>query len=609
MATSLAPSTVPYPLTKTNYLSKDFLTLRAELLGKLPLITGGRYTNLNESDPGLAMLETFFSSVDNLLFYIDMQGQELDLERARQRVDVIRLLRLIGYEMRGKAASQGTITIQVAPTASPIYPVTISVGTQVTAQGTAGALTFTTTEAATLVGPTDSKTVTVVEGINNSTTFISDGTPTQKFLINTSNVDKKTVQVTVNEDPTDPSISPVPWILVDSFYNYESTDQVFKVQIDEYARVYIIFGDGQFGLIPDQNATIYATFIQTDGAEGNVGQNAISRVSSGVPLVQDSKGGSVQLTVVNSEATAGGDDVENIEEAKATALGLLFGLNRALSRGDYEALTESVPSVTQAIAWGENEEQNPDYRLLNLVRVCFFCESFADMYYNNASRASYRSLRDNQVRTLLTSKMPITTRLMFVDPQFIDVFVNLTVAVDTTKYDPNTVIDQIRFNILDSYNIGNVTFGQDVRISTILSLANAIDGVAWAQVTRLDITPPGTSPDTAPNPPLDIVMDKWKVPTFADISLVTPSSVAIPPAPYLQLVSPVSYNVGQNDVTVINPDAQSDILTSSFTYIPGANLQHINITYTTLTNGPNPAGGWFGNPVPASDSTTYSSLE
>ena len=604
-------STKPFPLTKTNYLSKDFLTLRDELLAKLPLITKGRWSNLNESDPGIAMLETFFSSVDNLLFYLDMQGQELDLNMARQRADVIRLLRLIGYEMRGVAASRGSVTIQVSPSETPIYPVTIQGGTQVSAQGDTGSLTFTTVGpgSVTLVGPTDSKTVRVVQGINSTTTFISDGTPTQKFLINASNVDKTTVQLTVDEDPTD-NINPIPWILVDSFYNSESVDVHYKVQIDEFARVYVIFGDGQFGYIPPQNATIYATFVQTDGINGNVGQNAISRVSSGVPLVQDAKGNKVNLSVVNSEATAGGEDVENIEEAKTTALGLLFGLNRAMSRGDYEALTESIPGVTKAIAWGENEEQNPDYRLLNRVRVSFFSDAFADMYYNPSSRASYRSLRDNQVRTLLTQKMPITTRLVFVDPQFIDIFVNLEIGVDTSQYDPNIVLDQIRFNILNYFNISTVTFGQDVRISTILSLVNAVDGVSWSRVTRLYTTPPDLPPDIAPNPPLDIVLEKWKLPTFADTpSFVIPSTPRVSP-PYLQINgTPVSYSVGQNDVKIVNPDLQSDILVNGYLYVPGDNLQHINIQYTAITDEPSPQGGYFGHPSPESDFTTYSSLE
>ena len=207
------------------------------------------------------------------------------------------------------------------------------------------------------------------------------------------------------------------------------------------------------------------------------------------------------------------------------------------------------------------------------------------------------------------ARMPITTRLVFIDPIFVDIFVSLTIGVDTTKYDPNVVMDQIRYNILNYYDINSVTFGQDIRISNILALTNAIDGVSWAQVTRLHTTPPSLTQDTAPNPPLDIELEKWKLPSFVDMPLAT--NVANPSVspPYVQGVTPISFNIGQNDIKVINPDQQVDILTGAYTYFPGSNLQHITISYTSTVDGPTPQGGYFGNPIPESDFTTYSSLE
>jgi len=90
MATSTA-------ITKINYLSKDFLTLRDEMLQRLPVLTNGKWSNLNESDPGIAMLEVFMSMVDNILFYQDQMAQEVYLPTARQRNNVIKLVRLLGY--------------------------------------------------------------------------------------------------------------------------------------------------------------------------------------------------------------------------------------------------------------------------------------------------------------------------------------------------------------------------------------------------------------------------------------------------------------------------------------------------------------------------------
>lgn len=597
-----------FPLVKTNYLSIDYLTLRDELLAKIPLLTSGRWTNLNESDPGITMLELLISMTDNLMFYLDMQGQELDISRARQRANVIRLLRLINYEINGVRSATGTITFGIAPTENPTYPVTIQKGTQATAQSTSGSLIFTTMNTVSLIGPTDKKTVSVIQGSTSLDSFVSDGSQNQKFILSASNIDRGTVVVFIDDNPnsTNPTTQ---WDNVTSFYNSDLNSHVYKTETDENSRVFVIFGDGQFGKIPVANAQINISYIESDGEAGNVGRNAINQVISNVPLVVDAKGNKVQLSVINSEATAGGADIESIEHAKATAAGLLFALNRAMSKDDYTALMTSLPGVDKAVAWGENEESNPDYRLMNRVRVTFFSNAFKDMFYNDASRASYRSLRDNQLRPLLTSKMPITTRLVFIDPVLIDIFVSMQIGIDTSRYDPNIVLDQVRFNILNQYDISSVVFGQDVRISTLTSLAQQAVGVSWARVTRLDTNPPTTSPDTAPQPPLDIVLEKWKIPTLVDSNTMllvdTPTNVT---PPYVQAITPTTSKIGQNDITVINPDLQSDIFVNGYSYFPSSNLPHISLSYTSIVDEPSPQGGFYGNPTPEADDTTYYSV-
>lgn len=595
-------------VNKTNYTSKDYTTLREELLQSIPILTQGKWTNLNESDPGITMLELFMSMADNLLFYMDMQGQEIDITKARQRVNVIKLLRLIGYEMRGVAAARGLVTLQPSPNQNIIYPIYIGKGAQLTSQNQNTSLVFTTTESTVLSSISDIKTVPVVQGITTTDTFISDGTTSQKFILSSSRIDKESIEVYVDNSPSD--TGSLPWNKVSSFYQSNYTSKDYKVQVDEYNRTAIIFGDGQFGKVPALNITITIKYIVSDGALGNVGKDAITQVSSGIPLVQDATGNRAGVSILTSSATAGGADAESIEQAKETATGLLFGLNRALSREDYKALMLSVPGVSKAIAWGENEEQNPDYRLMNRVRVSFFSKDFSDMFYNPATRASYRALRDNQVRKLLLAKMPITTRLVFVDPVLTDIFVTVQIGVNTNKYDPNIVADKIRSAILNYYSLENTFFGQDVRISNILSLANNVQGVSWARVSRLHTTPPTSTPDTAPTYPIDIVLEKWKLPTFSDSIINSPSEVtpnAVPP--YIQAITPPNYSLGQNDIIVINPDDQSDILINGFTYYPGTNLQHITVSYTAITDEPMPQGGYYGHPNPEADYVTYSSLE
>lgn len=602
-------ATPTYPLKKINYLSKDFLTLRDELLQTLPIITGGRYSNINESDPGIAILEVFMSMVDNLMFYQDMMAQEVYFPTARQRNNVIKLLRLIGYEFNSVTAATGTVTVAVQSNAFPYYPVTIASGSQFSAQSetTNQTLIFTSTQSVSLSSSSDTKTIPVIQGVSTTETFTSDGSPSQKFSMGNSSIDKTTVTVSVSTSPLD-NTSTVPWTVVSSFYVSEFDDPHFKVEIDEFSRVSVIFGDGQFGKIPPVGTNILVNYFVTEGSTGNVGNNAINSVVSSAPLIVDNLGGTVALSIVGSQGTAGGADIESIEHAKQTAQGLLFGLRRALSRDDFASLTLSIPGVDKAVAWGENEESNPDYRLYNKVRVCFFSKTLADMYYNPANRASYRSLRDFSVKPLLLNRMPITARLVFVDPIFVDIFVTLRLGIDSVNNDSNVVIDQVKSALLDFYSYDNISFGQDIRISDILSTVNNVQGIKWSSVTRLAKTPPNTVPDSAPQPPIDIVINKWEIATLLDIN-ISPASVANTNlgTNYLEVTVPSSTNIGINDIIVINPDEQSNALANAFTFYPSPLDQHITVDFTSTTDQPSPDGGYYGNPTPESDSPIYTS--
>lgn len=42
-----------------------------------------------------------------------------------------------------------------------------------------------------------------------------------------------------------------PWTLVDTFAYASPIDKVYKIELDQDLKPYIIFGDGQFGMKPD----------------------------------------------------------------------------------------------------------------------------------------------------------------------------------------------------------------------------------------------------------------------------------------------------------------------------------------------------------------------
>src|ERR1017187_5749595 len=85
-------------ITKFPYSDKDYATLRDDLLSRVPILTNGNWTDLNESDSGVAIIELLAAMMDQLLFYMDMSANEAFLPTARQRADVIKLAALIDYK-------------------------------------------------------------------------------------------------------------------------------------------------------------------------------------------------------------------------------------------------------------------------------------------------------------------------------------------------------------------------------------------------------------------------------------------------------------------------------------------------------------------------------
>ena len=91
-----------------SYSNKDYESLRQELLARVPQLTD-RWTDFNESDLGVVLLELFCGVGDMLAYYLDAQAAEAFLPTARQRQNVINLCKLIGYRLDTPVAATTTL--------------------------------------------------------------------------------------------------------------------------------------------------------------------------------------------------------------------------------------------------------------------------------------------------------------------------------------------------------------------------------------------------------------------------------------------------------------------------------------------------------------------
>lgn len=614
-----------YPAS-INLTAKDYDLIRSEMIQKLPIITGGKWSNLNESDPGIAIIEVLSAMLDNIYYYQDAAINEAYMPNARQRSAVMKFLRALGYETRNVSAAKGTVKIGVDGNTFPVYPVTVPAYTTVVGKGVTGQqVVFTCMENTILQSASDRAELPVIQGIllgdssRNAVLITADGQPDQKYLIDYDNVDITSIRIFVNGNMSDS------WTRVPSFFGSKSDDKHFVVQLNDSLRPVVIFGNGVNGFIPTSGVVLYVQAIQTAGSAGNVGIGAITSVSSSSST--DANGNAASLVVTNDSPLVGGADLESLDAAKRNAVGQVYSVKKAVTSEDFAHLMTALPSVDKAVVWGEQEEKYPNYDLLNRVQISFFSKLYTD--FNDASQlAGYDALRDTVVRPYLAERIPVTTRMVFVYPRLVDIYLTLRLGIDTNVYNPQLVVSNVVKTIQDYFSFDAVSFGQAVRISLIQRLVNRVTGVAWVQVPRLARFPVPTfvlnasqpevvAPDPAPNPPTDIILARNELPIIVERSSIFTATV--PSESYIEIskfpdisdqrvIDASTGNLGINDVgdfalTVINPDGQSDTLLKGLSIVPNPAMAHITVTYVPSVDTNNAAVGYYNKP--SGDTAVY----
>lgn len=115
---------------KVNYLSRDYASIRQDLINYLRAFFPDQWQDFNVTSPGMALLELNAYVGDLLSFAVDKKFNELFLDGISERKSAYRLAKTLGYQIPGvrPAITLADITIEVPTTANgpdpdylPIY--------------------------------------------------------------------------------------------------------------------------------------------------------------------------------------------------------------------------------------------------------------------------------------------------------------------------------------------------------------------------------------------------------------------------------------------------------------------------------------------------------
>ena len=373
-----------------DYLARDYSGFRQALLDLVPAKLP-EWTDHSEADFGVVLIELFAYMADILSYYQDRIANELFLPTARERRNVIQNLRLIGYEMVPAAAAAARLSIIVGNSitqsvevrkgdqfSSPSTPDSPSVTFEYTDnQPLVIDLSLLTPNSATkpdgspLVGFKEaSGVIPVREGksVLNEVVGVSDGRPNQRYALAQPRVLGGSIDLRAATTPPTPSwrlrtnlVESGPAFTPEQLAALEqqrriasslafsrSADPDFATETDENDVTTILFGDGQYGLIPPVGVRILASYRTGGGATGNVGAGQITQV------VQSARLQVLGAKVVNRVAASGGADRESIEEAIKFAPTVFSSMQRAVTADDYVAQAKLFPGVSKARAEATN---------------------------------------------------------------------------------------------------------------------------------------------------------------------------------------------------------------------------------------------------------------
>ena len=284
-----------------------------------------------------------------------MVTNQVFIDSATLRENVVSLARNIGYVPRSRRSSVANVTFSVDVSASTAVTLTLKAGIGFISKDTFGPKSYIFSIPSDITVNVDSDGIATFEDIEiHEGTYItqnftvSSRNPNQKFLLTNSGIDTSLITVERKYEQSS------------SLFKITPTSSIYFLQEIEGERYELLFGDGIFGEKLQEPNYVTANYITCSGADangvsqftfaGSLKDNNNNSITSGVSLV---------TTVTSSR---GGDSIEDLDSVKKYATQIYSSQNRAVTAADYEALIPTIyPESESVSAYGGEDLTPPQY--------------------------------------------------------------------------------------------------------------------------------------------------------------------------------------------------------------------------------------------------------
>jgi hypothetical protein len=353
----------------TNFSNLDFDQVKQSL--KDYLQANSNFTDYDFEGSNLSsILDVLAYNTYITSYNANMVANEVFLDSATLRENVVSIARNIGYLPKSRKAARATISffVDVSTVLPTPVSLTLKKGPVAASQGNFGNSSF-------IFSIIDDITVPVANGIAifsnipiyegpllTQTFTYNPRDYNQKFILPNSGVDTDLMTVFVKDSET--ATASTRYTRQDNLFGVGKYTKSYFLQEVEDERYEILFGDGVFGQKLEEGNFITVNYIRSNGDSGNgisvfnfngkitYQRNAIEyNVTSGVSLL------------TTGVPSSGGENIETVESIKKFAPRTFTTQNRAVTSSDYETLIPSkiYPEAESISVFGGEELVPPQY--------------------------------------------------------------------------------------------------------------------------------------------------------------------------------------------------------------------------------------------------------
>ena len=427
------------------------------------------FSDYNFEGSGFAvLLDTLAYNTHYLGFNANMLANELYLDSADIRKNVVSLAKMLGYTPTSAKSPLANVDITINNGSGAT--VTMNKGTSFNSIVDNVNYQFVTNQEIIMTpqnGVYKFSGVDLYEGSLVNFRYTVDSTDVdQRFIIPSVNADTNTLKITIQNSITDTTQNT--YTLASGLKSLNSTSKAYFLQESDTGRFEVYFGDDVIGKKLSDGNIVIMEYIVGNREEAN-GCSSFSLSSS--------VGGFTNVSVTTNSAAQGGSGPESKDSIRFNAPLQYTSQDRAVTTTDYETLVKSIyPNATSISAWGGEDDETPIY---GVVKIAVKGQSGVPL--TNATKLD--------IVTKLKSYNVASVR-----PEIIDPIITSVVLVINAKFDKNSTTktaDTLKSEIVDAitdYNTNTLTaFDGVFRYSKVIGIIDDVDNSILSNITNVKI--------------------------------------------------------------------------------------------------------------------------